>query len=502
MRPIVRTFAFVRKEIVQVVRQPGLVIGLVLGPFVILLLFGTGLREEDPAVRTIFVVPDGSQVSAEVERFAAAQSDRLTVVSVQPDEGDALDRLRAGDVAMVLAFPNDAEATIRSGRQAEVEVFHNQIDPLETQAIELFTRTGVDEINKLVLRQLVQTGQQESADVDGRLDAARSSVTALEEGLSRGDGDASSRDLRFAQGDLASLALALGPSLAVLGGVEGALGPGDSAELLDAYEGFSSGSDQLSSVRDSSSIDRQQVTQISDDLDQLDRELRTFQQIRPGVIVSPFDGVVQRLVEDGQDDIELVHFYAPAVVALLVQHLVVTFVGLSVVRERELGTNELFRAAPVTTVEILVGKYLAFLVLGGCISALLVAGLVIGLGVPMAGSWAMVVFAVFLLLLASTGLGFVLALLANTDSQAVQYAMLVLLGSIFFSGFLLSLDRFRPALVWVARVLPVTHGVVLLRDEMLRGQLVSPLSLAVLGVLAAAGFAGSWVMLRRRLYQG
>jgi ABC-type polysaccharide/polyol phosphate export permease len=80
--------------------------------------------------------------------------------------------------------------------------------------------------------------------------------------------------------------------------------------------------------------------------------------------------------------------------------------------------------------------------------------------------------------------------------------MLLLLASIFFSGFLLSLERFRPALTWLARALPVTSGVVLLRDEMLRGQLIQPLSLPLLALLTVVLFVASWRMYHRRLYRG
>ena len=495
MRRIIRSGAFVRKEIVQIVRQPGLMLTLVLGPFLILLLFGAGLREEDPAVRTIFVVPQDSPMATEVREFAEAQSERLTVEGVQEDEEDAIARLRRGDVQMVLVFPAEAVQTIRSGEQAQVDVYHNQIDPLETQSIELFTRTGVDEVNQQVLRELVRSSQEESADVQPRLDAAKASVAALQQSGASGTQDP--QQLQTAQGDLTSLALALGPSLAVLGGVDDALGPGEGQELLDAYTSLNQGSTQLSDTEDPSSVDQQQLAQLSQDLDALDTELETFRSLSPEVIVSPFEGTAQRLVEER---IELVDFYAPAVVALLVQHMVVTFVGLSLVRERELGTNELFRAAPVSTPEILIGKYIAFTVLGAVISGALVAGLIYGLGVPMAGSWAVVVTAILLLLLASIGMGFVFALLARTDTQAVQYAMLTLLASIFFSGFLLSLERFQPALAWLARVLPVTSGVILLRDEMLRGQLIEPLALPLLGVLAVLLFVMSWRMYHRRLY--
>jgi ABC-2 type transport system permease protein len=497
MRRIIRTGAFVRKEIVQVLRQPGLMLSLVLGPFLILLLFGGGLREEDPAVRTIFVVPSGSEIESEVEQFAEAQSERLTVEGVQQDREAALQRLRNGDVQMVLVFPDDAEQTVRDGSQAEVNVYHDQIDPLETQAIELFTRTGVDEINKQVLRELVRNGQEESGDVQQRLDAAKTSVAALEQQTSSGE-SASDQQLRVAQGDLSALALALGPSLAVLGSVQETSGPGDSAALLEAYSSLTESSNSLGDTN-ASSVDRQQISQLSSDLDELDSELETFQSLEPEVIVSPFDGSVQRLVEGS---VQLVDYYAPAVLALLVQHMVVTFVGLSVVRERELGTNELFRAAPVTTAEMVLGKYLAFTILGGIIAAALAAGLVFVLGVPMVGSWSVVVTTILLLLLASTGLGFLLALLAGSDSQAVQYAMLVLLASIFFSGFLLSLERFRPFMGWVARALPVTSGVILLRDEMLRGQLVAPLHLPLLAGLTILLFLLAWRLYRRRLYTG
>lgn len=498
MKRAIRTSAFVRKEIMQVVRQPGLVVSLVLGPFVILLLFGAGLREDDPAVRTIFVVPDDSPLEREVEQFAEAQRERLTVVSVDEGRGDALQRLRRGEVQMVLVFPEDAEQIIRSGRQAEVNVYHNQIDPLETQAVALFTRTGVDEINQQVLRELVRTGQRRSADVQQRLDEAQRSVAALEQQVASGESGSASQQLQLAQGDLAVLALTLAPTLSVLEGVESTLGPGESAALVDAYRALTGAVEQFEQTSGGSAVERQEVAQLEARLQQLEGELETFRELQAGVIVSPFDGNVRRLVEGS---VQLVDFYAPAVLALLVQHLVVTFVGLSIVREQELGTNELFRAAPITSAEILLGKYIAFTLLGGAIAALLTLTLVVALGVPMVGSWPVVVAGLFLLLLASTGLGFLLSLLADSDSQAVQSAMLVLLASIFFSGFLLDLDRFRDALVWLSQVLPVTHGVELLRDEMLRGQLIQVASLPALAALAVVFFAASLTLLRRRLLQ-
>jgi ABC-2 type transport system permease protein len=178
---------------------------------------------------------------------------------------------------------------------------------------------------------------------------------------------------------------------------------------------------------------------------------------------------------------------------------VITFVSLSVVRERTLGTTELFQVAPMNTVETLIGKYAAYTILGGVLAVVLTGGLVFGLGVPFVGSIFAVTVVILLILVASIGIGFIFALLADSDSQAVQYAMLMLLASIFFSGFLLSLERFRGWVSWLAAPIPAAEGIGALRDVMLRGDVLTLDTLLHLGVLAVVFFGISWVMLHLRL---
>ncbi len=56
---VVQAMAFVRKELVEILRQPRLLVLLVVGPFVVLFLFGAGYRETDLDLRTQFVGPAG-----------------------------------------------------------------------------------------------------------------------------------------------------------------------------------------------------------------------------------------------------------------------------------------------------------------------------------------------------------------------------------------------------------------------------------------------------------
>ena len=495
-RSLIRVGSFFRKELVEIIRQPKLIATLVLGPFLILLAFGSGLRNDDPPVRTIFVAPAGSALATEVQQFAEAQSERLTVEGVTTDREQAMRSLRNGDVDMVMVFPEDAPQRIRSDQQAPVHLFHDVMDPIETQAIELFTRTAVDEVNQQVLREVVAAGQRDAEEVEQEVTDARGRVAVLREVSTEADGESAARQVELLEGDVSALALALGPTLAVLGSLGADEEPDGGSDLQQTLTSITGRTDRLTGQIENDDLSPAELAELDADLASLEEGLADFTALSPNVIVSPFEGTAERLTTGAVD---LTDYYAPAVVALLLQHLVVTFVGLSVVREEELGTTELFRVAPLSTVETLVGKYLAYLVIGAFVAAMLTWALVLALGLPMQGSWAMVALILFAMLLASIGLGFIVALLANSDSQAVQYAMMVLLASIFFSGFLLSLGRFLPWLSVVSWIIPVSHGIQLLRDEMLRGDLDSFVRLYALGAMAVVFFTLSWLLLRGRL---
>ena len=115
----------------------------------------------------------------------------------------------------------------------------------------------------------------------------------------------------------------------------------------------------------------------------------------------------------------------------------------------------------------------------------------------MLGNWINYALVVALVLFASLGIGFVISLLSQTDSQAVQLAMLVLLASVFFSGFFMALYLFWPAVRVVSWMLPVTYGIQLLQGIMLRG--TTP-SFTYLGGLLAIGlslFIVAWFQMNR-----
>jgi ABC-2 type transport system permease protein len=219
-------------------------------------------------------------------------------------------------------------------------------------------------------------------------------------------------------------------------------------------------------------------------------------QVSPQVVAAPTRAEPRNLAPQPPN---VVSFFAPAVLALVLQHMGVTLTALSMVRERLSGALDIFKVAPLRTLELLVGKYLAYAFFNLSIAALVCFLLVGVLHVPLLSQPGDVAWVILLLSFASLGLGLLISTIVDSERQAVQLSMLVLLASVFFSGFVLPLDQFLTPLRLAAYTLPVTHGIQLLQDLMLRGGTNEGWELNALGAIGVVLFGLTWFTLRRNM---
>jgi ABC-type multidrug transport system permease subunit len=105
------------------------------------------------------------------------------------------------------------------------------------------------------------------------------------------------------------------------------------------------------------------------------------------------------------------------------------------------------------------------------------------------------------LIFSALGVGFVLSLMAQTTSQAIQYSMILLLGSIFFSGFFLALQLLWEPIRAISWLLPVTYAIQMLQNVMLRGTFAGWTLLLILAAYGLVFFLIAWLLLRRRMGQ-
>jgi ABC-2 type transport system permease protein len=482
-------FGFLRREIADLTRQPTLVLLTVLGPFLILLAFGAGYRDERLVLRTVFVGPPEQAYEELLERYEDRFAEFIDNRGFSTDVFAARQDLEEGDIDAIVVFPLDPMAEVLAGERSQVTVIHDQLNPIQQVAVEFVVRIATDEVNQAVVEQLLVLARDESRPYRDTLDA-------IDE--RRGELRAAGADQDEALGDLRESIDRLRIQTAALDRFWTDYGGGESHEELARFRRqLDTTADALDEAggRAGGPTDRD-LEVVDGELGRLSEAATIVEEVEPAVLARPFVSETETL---SAVDIDETDFYGAAAVALLLQHLAMSLGALTFVRDRAMGLFELVRVGPIGAAEALVGKLVAFLVVGAAAAAALLAGLHYLLDVPLLGEVWWLAALVALLLLSSIALGFVLSLLARSDTQAVQYAMLVLLASLFFSGFFIDHERFEAVVSAAARALPVTSAINGIQDVMLRGRIPEVVDLAVLAGLAVAGLVIAWMLLRREL---
>ncbi len=389
----VQILSLIGKELVDTFRRPGAVLSLVLGPFVILALFGFGYDSVRDPFRAVVVVPAGSGLPTDLatwDDFSGGDTG-IDVIAVVGSEAEGRQALQSRTADLVVIAPADVRGAFEAGQQSVIAIEYDIIDPIRASYAGLAAREISAEVNRQIITRAVTEGQE------------------------------------YALTDPAAAPVA---------------------------------------------------------------------QIPPEIVASPTRSEAINLSPTVPG---VVPFYGPAAVALILQHMALTLVAMSLVKERTSGLIELFRISPVTAGELIIGKVLAFGGLVAGVAFLTIAALVVGLGVPMLASAGQVVAILAGLIAASLGIGLLLGVISDSDRQAVQLSLLVLLASVFFSGLVLPVSQFVPAVQVVAGLLPVTHAMALLQDVMLTGSTSAWWQLGALIAIAAVTMVLSWLILRRRM---
>lgn len=490
MRTLRSVFAFAGKEIREVIRQPKLMSALILGPFAILGLFAVGFETVPPALDTVVVLPESSTLELDEEAINEEMGGRLTVVDVVADEQVALRRLADGEIGLVVVIPGDARSTVRSGEQAVVTIVHDRLDPFDKAAISTTADAAVNDFNRTLLAAVAATAQDRSGELAERLPDARRSAEALADAEARGDQNeaASARD------EIAAVLDAFEENAGAALGFMAPFASGDGTGETIA--------DRLAAARDSleateSDPSGESAGELESSLVDLEDAIAEFRSVPPEILVQPF--VADTHTISGVE-VPITTFYSPAVVLVLLQHVVLTFAALSMVSERSLGTTELFRVGPVSTTELLVGKMLGYATLGAIVGSILALVVVFVFGTSMVGSWVWLAAVLALVVTASLGLGVLIAAAAGTAAQAVQYAMLALLFTIFFGGIVVSLNRLTDGVRELAFLVPATAGTEALQDVMFRGDVPRAWLLAILAGYTVVTFTvARWWLARQRV---
>lgn len=340
-----RILAIIRKEFIQVKRDPRTLVIIMIVPAVQLLLFGYAVTTNVDHITT--VVYDQSRDSRSRDFIKAfTNTEYFTVVNHVDSPGEARDAIDRGDAKVAFIIPPDFSRNLDAGKVAQLQVMIDGSDP-NTASTALFTASSI---------------------------AQNQAATLVQQSLSR------------------------------MGGGRG-----------------------------------------------LDIPV----EIRPNILYNP--------------SMESVNFMIPGLIGLIIQTQAVILTAFAIVREREKGTLEQLIVTPIKPWELMVGKILPYVIIA-FIQVLVALGLgMLWFKMSVAGSVTLLLALSLVFLIGSLGIGLLISTISQTQNQALQLSMLVMLPSILLSGFVFPREAMPPVLYYMGYAVPLTYFLKILRGIALKG---------------------------------
>jgi ABC-2 type transport system permease protein len=194
-------------------------------------------------------------------------------------------------------------------------------------------------------------------------------------------------------------------------------------------------------------------------------------------------------------------FLVPGLIAYIAMITAVISTALSVVREKEHGTMEQVRMAPLDAASFIMGKTVPYFVISFASAFGIIFAAMLLFELPMRGSWTLLVVAVSLFLAGALGLGLLISTVANNQQVAFQVALLVsFLPTLMLSGFIFPISSMPPFLQIATRLVPARYFLIALRGVILKGTGLAAFwtELAALLMFAIVVLALASVRLRRQ----
>ncbi len=189
-----------------------------------------------------------------------------------------------------------------------------------------------------------------------------------------------------------------------------------------------------------------------------------------GVDVSQFGMVDTRLRTWYNPERRSSNFLIPGLMVVVIMIVTVQQTAVTLVREREQGTEEQLRVSPLRYGELMVGKLLPWTTLA-FVDVLAITLIGMGVfGVPLRGSVTALAAGATLFIFASLALGLIISARAPSIEVAnIAGLMLAFLPAFILSGFAFPLDQIPQFLQFFSYLFPARHMVTLSREVFLKG---------------------------------
>ena len=191
-------------------------------------------------------------------------------------------------------------------------------------------------------------------------------------------------------------------------------------------------------------------------------------------------------------DLKTRNFMVPSIVGLLLTVITTVLMAMAIVKEREIGTLEQIIVTPIKPFQLIIGKIIPFIILG-FLDVLIVLGvMVFWFGIGIRGDFFFLIFASFIFVLSTLGIGLFVSTVSKTQQQAMMVAMFaILMPTNFLSGFAFPIENMPQWIQPITYLIPLRYYITILRGVILKGDGFTDLipeimALLIIGVIILA----------------
>ena len=194
-------------------------------------------------------------------------------------------------------------------------------------------------------------------------------------------------------------------------------------------------------------------------------------------------------------------FIVPGLAAVLAMLIALLVTGLSIAREREMGTFDQLLVSPASPIEIVVGKMVPALVIGSVLALLMVAAGVFVFRIPFSGSLPLLLLSLVVFILSVVGVGLMVSSICRTQQQAILGVFAVAVPVVLISGFATPVENMPYALQLLAEASPLKHFLIIAQGSFLKAlpPAVVFANLWPMAAIAAVTLTAAVLLVQRRL---
>lgn len=194
-------------------------------------------------------------------------------------------------------------------------------------------------------------------------------------------------------------------------------------------------------------------------------------------------------------------FNVPNLSGILTMLIALTVTGLSIARERELGTFDQLLVSPLRPIEILIGKTVPGIIIGLFEGSIIIFAAIWIFHIPFTGSFLLLYLSMFVFVLSIIGVGLFISSLSNTQQQAILGAFVFLTPAVTLSGYATPIENMPEWLQQATVINPVRYYLVIAKGLFLKDMPASIVfeNIWPMAIIAFVNLVAATWFFRRRL---